>query len=97
MRCWQCGVEPDDVHEITTYGDDVTFDGGTGEPMTVNQLAALVLGVTGSTAGMRYLPMRRGEVPTRIAATGEGWDRLTWRPELDHFRIAKAVEWYRPL
>jgi hypothetical protein len=21
MKCWQCGVEPDDVHEITTLGD----------------------------------------------------------------------------
>jgi hypothetical protein len=22
LRCWQCGVEPDDTVEITTFGED---------------------------------------------------------------------------
>jgi UDP-glucose 4-epimerase len=93
-------VHTDDVARMLVdaldYGNDATFDGGTGQAVTVNQLAQFVLGVTGSAGGVDYLPMRRGEIPTRIAATGEGWDRLTWRPELDWDAIAEAVLWYRP-
>lgn len=77
------------------HGDDVTFDGGTGKALTVNEVAEFVLTVTGSTAGKRYLPMRRGEVPTQIVATGEGWDRLGWRPELDWQRLEATVRSYR--
>jgi UDP-glucose 4-epimerase len=71
------------------HGDDVTFDGGTGLPLTVNEVAAMVLQITGSTAGINFLPMRRGEVPTYIVATHEGWDRLGWQPE---FRSAGFIE-----
>ena len=78
------------------HGDDVTFDGGTGMATTVNEFARWVLDVTGSRAGVQHLPMRRGEVPTQIVATGEGWDRLTWRPRVDIGRLVEAVEWYRP-
>lgn len=77
------------------HGDDVTFDGGTGKAMTVNEVADFVLDVTGSTAGKQYLPMRRGELPTQIVATGEGWERLDWRPELDLDRLAETVRSYR--
>lgn len=66
--------------DALNYGDDVTFDGGTGSSMTVNQVAQEVLDITGSRAGVRHLPMRRGEVPTKIVASGEGWDRLNWQP-----------------
>lgn len=78
------------------HGDDVTFDGGTGIPLTVNAVAEMVLAITGSKAGVEYLPMRRGEVPTQIVATGEGWDRLDWKPEFDPDRFATAVQSYRP-
>lgn len=78
------------------HGDGVVFDAGTGIPVTVNDLARLVLSVTGSTAGIRYLPMRAGEVASHIAAAGDGWDRLTWKPELDWGRVAEAVRWYQP-
>jgi UDP-glucose 4-epimerase len=77
------------------HGDDVTFDGGTGIALSVNEVADLVLGITGSTGGVEYLPMRRGELPTKIAATGEGWDRLGWRPSFDEVDFAKVVEFYR--
>jgi UDP-glucose 4-epimerase len=40
----------------------------------------MVLALTGSTAGIQYLAMRRGETPTHIVATGEGWDLLDWSP-----------------
>ena len=77
------------------HGDDVTFDGGTGRAFSVNEVAEMVLDITGSRAGVEYLPMRRGELPTRIVATGEGWDRLDWRPEFDEQRFAETVESYR--
>lgn len=78
------------------HGDDVTFDGGTGIPVTVNEVARWVLDITGSTAGVEYLPMRRGEIPTTVVATGEGWERLDWKPELDPQAFARVVESYRP-
>jgi len=77
------------------HGDDVTFDGGTGEAFSVNEVAKMVLQVTGSPAGVEYLPMRRGEIPTQIVATGEGWERLDWRPRFDEQRFAETVEAYR--
>lgn len=81
--------------DAIAHGDNVTLDGGTGKPVTVNEVANFVIEVTGSTAGIQYLPMRRGEVPTEIVATGEGWDRLDWRPQLEWDRVAEAVESYR--
>jgi UDP-glucose 4-epimerase len=81
--------------DAAAFGDDVTIDGGTGQAMTVNEVASMVLDITGSRAGIEYLPMRLGEVPSKIAAEGEGWDRLDWRPAFDPARFAAAVESYR--
>jgi UDP-glucose 4-epimerase len=81
--------------EATGHGDDVLFDAGCGEEISVNDFANFVLKVTGSTAGVTHLPMRIGEVPSRIKATGEGWDRLDWRPKLDWAEVEQAVLWYR--
>ena len=81
--------------DAVDHGDDVTFDGGTGVPFTVNQVARTVLAVTGSQAGIEYLPMRDGEEPTTIVADGEGWDRLGWKPEHSDAKFAAAVESYR--
>ena len=81
--------------DAIAFGDDVTLDGGTGEAMTVNQVAGMVLEITGSKAGIEYLPMRTGEIPTKIAAEGEGWDRLDWRPAFSPVKFAAAVESYR--
>lgn len=77
------------------HGDDATFDGGTGRAFSVNEVAEMVLDITGSRAGVEYLPMRRGELPTKIVASGEGWDRLGWRPTFDEERFVEAVESYR--
>jgi len=81
--------------ECLGHGDDFTVDGGTGIALTVNEVAEFVLEVTGSRAGIEYHPMRRGEVPTTIVATGQGWDRLGWRPSMDWDRVAQAVDSYR--
>lgn len=80
----------------TNHGDDVTFDGGTGEALSVNQVAEWVIGITASTGGIEYLPMRDGEEPTHIVADGEGWDRLDWKPELRTEDFLAAVTAYRP-
>lgn len=71
------------------FGSDQTFDGGTGVAFTVTEVAEMVLDITGSRAGIEYLPMRRGEVPTHIVAEGEGWSELGWRPE---FRYGDLVD-----
>lgn len=81
--------------DACAHGDDVTFDGGTGIMFTVNEVANMVLDITGSKAGIKYLPMRDGETPTDIVATGEGWDRLDWKPAHDPALFAAAVESYR--
>lgn len=83
------------VDAVTCGGDDITFDGGTGVAMTVNDVARMVLDITGSEAGIDYLPMRDGELPTTIIAKGDGWDRLGWAPEHDPAKFAKAVKSYR--
>jgi UDP-glucose 4-epimerase len=77
------------------HGGDVTFDGGTGTSMPVNAVARLVLGVTGSQGGIEYLPMRRGEVPTEVRATREGWQLLGWHPRLNYNDLDATVESYR--
>lgn len=81
--------------EATYHGDDATFDGGTGIAMTVNHLADAIIEMTGSTAGKQYFPMRDGEVATHIVAEGRGWERLTWRPELNWDAVEEAVGEYR--
>lgn len=84
------------IDALRVGGDDVTFDAGTGTGVTVNEVAARVLDITGSQAGVARLPMRAGEVETEIRATGEGWDRLDWAPALSWDRFADAVRAYRP-
>jgi len=82
--------------EATEFGADQVFDAGTGYAMTVNQVADFVLEVTGSTAGIQYLPMRKGETPTHIVAEGRGWNLLGWQPEMDWDALRAAIEAYRP-
>jgi UDP-glucose 4-epimerase len=76
-------------------GDDDVFDGGTGEPYSVGTVAEWVLHITGSKAGIEYLPMRRGERPTHIVAEGEGWGYLGWKPEFSLDAFEAAVVSYR--
>jgi UDP-glucose 4-epimerase len=78
------------------FGDRQVFDGGTGQALTVNQVAQLVLEITGSTAGIEYLPMRKGETRSAdLVAKGEGWDLLGWHPEFREEDLEKTVVHYR--
>lgn len=81
--------------EATGVKDNVTIDAGSGVRATVNEVAAFVNGVTGSTVGVEYLPMRRGEVPTEIVAQGEGWDRLSFRPSLNDKFLEQTIWAYQ--
>lgn len=82
--------------EACAFGNDEVFDGGTGVALTVNDVAAHVLAVTGSKAGVINLHMRAGEVPTKIVATGDGWDKLGWKPEHNWDRVTECVMAYKP-
>lgn len=94
--------------EATQYGADITFDGGTGHALTVNEVADFVInhvhqklgGDTDSVidrrAGIEHLPMRRGEVPTHIVAKGEGWNLLGWCPTFSWDAVRKTIDSYRP-
>jgi UDP-glucose 4-epimerase len=95
------GVDLIDVFQIgrimidaAAFGDDVTIDAGSGTALTVNQIASHINEITGSLAGIEYLPMRRGEEPTYVASTGEGWDRLSWQPSLNMDMLATTISSY---
>ncbi len=79
----------------TGFGGGEVFDGGTGVAVTVNEVAAMVGEVTGC-AKVEHRPMRRGELPTTIRATGEGWHLLDgWRPQFNAEDLAETVRSYR--
>lgn len=81
--------------DAITFGDREIFDAGTGQPMTVNDIANLILTHTGSQAGIEHLPMRRGEHQVDIAASGEGWTKLDWQPTFDGEAFTRTVNSYR--
>lgn len=94
------GVDLIHTHELakmlvdaTRFGNDETFDGGTGTPWTVNQVVEEVFRIVGKPVNVQHLPMRRGEVPTAIVATGEGWDKLGWKPS--DIPLSSTVYWYK--
>lgn len=93
-------IHSDDIARMMidalAFGDDETFDAGTGRPMTVAEVAAKVISITGSKAGVEHLPMRAGETPTRVTyARGEGWPLLDWRPTFNGMEFANVVRGYR--
>lgn len=98
-------VHADDIARMlidaTRFGDGETFDAGTGEALTVNQVADFVNEVTGrmdtsSDRCIEYLPMRAGEDPgTEIVATGRGWNLLGWHPVMDWTLLRECIESYR--
>src|SRR5665213_120717 len=47
--------------DALSFGSNEIFDAGTGTPISVNEVADIVLGVTKSLAGRKYFPMRKGE------------------------------------
>lgn len=81
------------------FGDGQVFDAGTGQPQTVLAVANRVLEITGSTAGIEHLPVRKGERLVRTDqdyASGEGWDLLDWRPRFDDAQLVETVMSYKP-
>jgi UDP-glucose 4-epimerase len=82
--------------DATGFGGGQVFDGGTGKAWSVNAVADMVIAITGSKSHISHRPMRCGEVPTEIVATGEGWDLLGWRPEFRIEQLVDAVTWYQP-
>jgi UDP-glucose 4-epimerase len=91
-------VHADDVGSMLVdaarFGQDQVFDAGTSQPVTVNALANFVLRVTGSDAGVVHLAMRTGEKETAIRAEGEGWNLLSWKPELNWGSLRTAINSY---
>lgn len=85
------------VDAAVVGGKDEIFDAGTGAGVTVNEVAMRILDMTGSTAGIEHLPMRRGETDDHAlsAATGRGWELLEWRPRLDWADVEETVKAYR--
>ena len=74
------------------FGDDQTFDAGTGVEWTVNDVVKYVLDVTGSQSDVIHEPMRPGERPgTHLCAKGKGWDLLGWKPELDLPELDRTI------
>ena len=75
--------------------DDSVIDGGTGHQWTVNEVAEYVIQVTGSRSKIEHRPMRRGELPTKIGATGEGWYHLVDLPKFWLGELDDAIYSYR--
>ena len=105
MLIWGDGTQTCDLVHVsdlarllvaaTQFGDGEVFDGGSGHAVTVNEVAAMVAEVTGC-AKVEHRPMRRGELPTTIRATGENWHLLDgWRPSFNLDELAETIRWYR--
>lgn len=94
-------IHVDDVARMlvdaTKFGDDEVFDAGTSEDMSVQNVAGMInLWCGRHPHNVVKMPMRLGERPsTRIKATGEGWDKLGWRPRLELWRLKETVDWYK--
>lgn len=93
-------VHVDDIARMLVdalaFGDDEMLDAGSGEAVSVNEVARIVNEVAGSDAGIVHLPMRLGEHRSDdVVAKGEGWELLDWRPRLDRDALAETVHAYR--
>lgn len=78
--------------DATRWVDNEMFDGGTGTALSVREVAQTVAEATGwSEPEIEWLPMRDGERETAIVATGEGWDKLGWRPMHHREFVLEAI------
>lgn len=93
-------VHADDVARMLItacrFGDDEVFDAGTGVALTVRDVAEFIIAHTNRGSTINYLPMRIGEKPTNIVATGDGWDKISWHPVFSWERLAQTVDSYKP-
>jgi len=85
-------IHTDDIARMLVdalkFGDGQFFDAGTGVGLTVLEVADMVRQVVGR-GEVEFLPMRAGEVETKVVASGQGWDLLGWKPE---FRMPQFIE-----
>lgn len=80
---------------LAAPGQNETIDAGSGVSLTVNEVADFVIEITGSTAGVEHLPMRRGEIPTNIVSQKEGWEYLTFTPTYNPLELMKTIVAYK--
>ena len=80
----------------TAFGDDRMIDGGTGHALSVMEVARMVARIT-SNPEVKRLPMRRGEVPTRVVAEGEGWGGDILQPVFCTPCFVETVTSYAPV
>lgn len=73
-----------------------TVDVGTGEETTVNELAEMVIRMTGSKSKVRHLPMRAGEtIDTHLVADTRVISDLGFVPEISLEKgMQETVDWY---
>lgn len=92
-------IHVDDIAKILVKAmsltEDEVVDAGTGTAISVNQVADYILQVAKSAGGVEYLDMRDGETPTKVVATGEGWDLISYQPYFRWDQLAETVRWYR--
>lgn len=96
-------VHTDDLAEIMIrafekgiWGESI--DGGTGIPMTVNEVAEKVIKMVGSSSEIVYQPMRRGEpeISVTLANPAPVRQLLDFYPEVSFEDGMKStIEWYR--
>ena len=78
---------------------DSVIEAGTGRRTTVNDIATIILSLTGSTAGMEHLPMRPGELPdSEVLARTDSMKKLGIQVEsLTRLEdgLARTIPWYK--
>ena len=105
VTIWGQGNQTVDMIDSQTVGeifvqalnvvDNSTIDAGTGIEWTVNQVWDYVREYTETKSKVQYKHMRRGEVLSRIKATGQGWQYLDEMPRLRMDRLDAAIDSYR--
>lgn len=92
-------IHVDDIAKILIKSmalvDNEVVDAGTATALSVNQVADYILRVTKSAGSVEYLEMRDGETPTKVVATGDGWDLINYQPVFRWEQLAETVRWYR--
>lgn len=106
MPIWGDGTQYTDLIDVRdvarmlvdalNFHDEQTFDAGTGHAISVNDVAQMVMEITGSTVAPRHSKMRRGEDAVAPVALGEGWDLLDWKPAFSLDDLVRTVESYKP-
>jgi UDP-glucose 4-epimerase len=81
--------------EATQFTNGEVFDAGTGNEFSVNEIAEFIIQHTGTGATILHEPMRVGETPTNVGATGLGWDLLSAPPKFTWQQLADTVDWYK--